>query len=219
MLVSRKERPTGDLMFIYIFCYNAHVHAAENVQLRPLGPHFSVGRQHQQQFPPFPLRVLYGWVSSSTREWVNASFRKHGLTTRHLKTGWKLWWEMAEKLFARCAKKRSVWHGTALKRLNHTTLRAFTSSGFVRRGSSSLLVVCAGHTIHSRSRLVQCRSHPLLQRTVIFSHTLARIYDIISRSRPQMPARMDVHFLSQESPVHWLGENERAHNSLGYQYW
>jgi hypothetical protein len=32
-------------MFYLCFCYNANVHVAENVQQRPLGSHFSVGRR------------------------------------------------------------------------------------------------------------------------------------------------------------------------------
>ena len=32
-------------MFYFCFCYNAHVHVADNVQQRPLGSHFSVGRR------------------------------------------------------------------------------------------------------------------------------------------------------------------------------
>jgi hypothetical protein len=59
------------------------------------------------------------------REWVNASFRKHGLTTRHLKTGWNPWWEMTEKLFARCAKKtiNVTWDGIkAIKSHNASSI-------------------------------------------------------------------------------------------------
>ena len=32
-------------MFYLRFCYNAHVHVADNVQERPLRSHFSVGRR------------------------------------------------------------------------------------------------------------------------------------------------------------------------------
>ena len=66
--VSIKKRKThrwgGDLMFYLPFCYNANVHVAENVQQRPLGSHFSVGRR---------IRFNTGNVSFEFRNYCRVS--------------------------------------------------------------------------------------------------------------------------------------------------
>ena len=69
MLVSRKERPTGGgrSYVLFMFFYNAHVHVAENVQQRPLGSYFSVGRiiRCKQRFHrrSEEITVLFEWIS------------------------------------------------------------------------------------------------------------------------------------------------------------
>ena len=60
--VTIKKRKThrwgGDLMFYLCFCYNARMHVVENVQQRPLGSRFSVGRRIRCNTPPSSSRCI-----------------------------------------------------------------------------------------------------------------------------------------------------------------